>query len=342
MYSLAEKNKIIELFKKGEKVASIKLMSNISRSTLYKWKKDFEVSKEKSKKVKKFIKNGELKEAEILANEILDKNPKDIYARVQLTTIYIRQKRLQEAKKLANEILQSNPNNIATRVQLTTIYIKQNRLQEAEKSENEILELDPNNIPARIQLVIIYYNQGKEEQAEKIIEELKQSGKNDSIKIERIDFFTKMYRKMKKENIPTMTNKKIKEQNDSSNDKNSEAKDNTLINGNKTQKEAIKSFRKQIYNGEITLENISDFETEISSIPEFDRKMLLAEAYTHLNLAEKAKQLLKEAENIENISEKQQRILKQAIQITQSSKMNSILKNKKWGQLTGTYEEYQH
>ena len=91
MYDLAEKNKILKLFKKGESVSSISLQSNVSKSTLYRWKKLFESIKEKNKQVKSFIEQGKLEEAEKLAKEILQIDSSNLPAISQLITIYKKQ-----------------------------------------------------------------------------------------------------------------------------------------------------------------------------------------------------------------------------------------------------------
>lgn len=48
MYTLTEKNKVIKLFKQGQNVEAVRLHSTVSRSTLYRWKKQFEIAKKKN------------------------------------------------------------------------------------------------------------------------------------------------------------------------------------------------------------------------------------------------------------------------------------------------------
>ena len=230
MYSLAEKNRVIQLFKKEESIESIRLKSNISKSTLYRWKAQYERAKEKSKQVKEYINEGKLEEAENLAKEILKSSP-------------IYKKQWDEVERLAKERFKLEPRDLVARCQLDTI-VKQKVRWSWDEAEG-----------------------------------------------------------LKKE-----------------------------ISG------FIGEFRNKVYDGEITIENLSDYEKQLAGLPPFEQKMLLAEAYAHWNMATNATKLLKEAASTENISERQQKILKQAMQISKSKSSTPIAKRKQWSILNGNGE----
>ena len=116
-------------------------------------------------------------------------------------------------------------------------------------------------------------------------------------------------------------------------------KNATTSQTNTASKSNMQKYRKQIYSGEVTLENLAEFEKQITELTDFEQKMLLAEAYTHFNIAKKATQLLKEAAKLEGISDAEKRKLRDALQIAKSTKANSIQRRKQWGTLTGNREE---
>ena len=355
MYSLAEKNKILKLFKKGESVSSISLQSNVSKSTLYRWKKLFETVKEKNKQVKILIEQGKLEEAEKLAKEILEIDSDSLPTRYQLITIYKKQGKWDEVEKLAKEILQLEPDNLLARFQLITItiYKNQGKLDDAEKLAKEILQLKPDDLSARSQLITIYRKQGKWDEIERLANEILEINSNDlparyqlittyvnQGKLDEVIKISRESRKVKRklkllgqrvdlQSKPQQDNG-IKRKADS---KKEESKQNTI------RSESINAFRKDIYDGKITLDNLSEYEEKISKLTPFEQKMLLAEAYTHWNLASNAVQLLKQASKLDGITDSQKKILSQAIQVAKATKMNPIARKKQWNSFSGSKEE---
>ncbi len=281
----------------------------------------------KEKLLKIYRKQEKFQLAEDLAKQMIKLQPDSEIRKSQLVKLYIEQGKLEEAEKMANEILKSKSDSSCDIIkhQLVKIYIEQRRFQDAENLTNEILSIQPTDVSLKTQLVDIYIEQGKLKEAENVAKELLES------KSLQAQYITKQL------SLIHIKQKKSQRNESQTYSKDLMEKSKEEVNTSKN----IKKFRKRIYNQEISLENIKDFEEEISIFSEFEQKMLLAELYTHLNLVGKAKQALKDATNIKEISEEQQKILKQAIQIIQSNKMNVIQRNKKWGLLTGTYEEYQ-
>ena len=311
MYSLAEKNKVLQLFKKEENIESIRLKSNVSKSTLYRWKAQYEKAKEKGKQVKEYINEGKLEEAENLAKEILELDPSNLQARSQLITIYTRQGKMDEVERLAKEILKLDPSDLQARSQLIAIYKKQGKWDEVERLAKEILELDSSNLPARSQLTTIYKTQGRWDEVEELTKEISGLDSNDLL----VEF---------EANERTNGAERVQKEEDKS-----EVRTANPTNSFATS-DFIGEFRKKVYDGEITIENLSDYDKKLANLPPFEQKMLLAEAYAHWNMATNAIKSLKEAVSIENISERQRKILKQAMQISKSKSSNAVAKRKQW------------
>ncbi len=323
MYSLAEKNRVIQLFKEKYSIESIRLKSNISKSTLYRWKAQYEKAKEKSKQVKEYINEGKLDEAENLAKEILKSSPNDLAARGQLITIYTEQEKWDEVERLAKEKLKLDPSNLPTRSQLITACKKQEKWDEVERLAKERLELNPSDLPARSQLIVIYKKQEKWDEVERLTREILELDPSDLIAKRQLGSIPQKREDQRTSRVPKVENQ----------DKNKETNvtNSSLAN-------IIQAFRKKVYDGEITIENLSDYEKQLASLPPFEQKMLLAEAYVHWNMATNATKILKEASSAENISERQQKILKQAMQISKSKNSNPIARRKQWSILNGNGE----
>lgn len=98
-------------------------------------------------------------------------------------------------------------------------------------------------------------------------------------------------------------------------------------------KAEIQEFRRKIYDGKISIKNVS--EELLLGFTEFEKIILLAELYSHENVPNKAIQLLKQAKNHEGITRKEKSIILQALNLTNSNNMGIIQRKKQWGQLSG-------
>lgn len=99
---------------------------------------------------------------------------------------------------------------------------------------------------------------------------------------------------------------------------------------------AIRDFRRQIYDGEISIENLSN--EQLKGFTEFERTMLLAELYSYSKMPSKAVQLLKKASNLEGITPREKKIIIQAIQLANSTKMGIVQRRMQWRSLSKSKE----
>ncbi len=149
MYQLAEKNKVMSLFHKGQSVSQIRLKSNVSKSTLYRWKAEYDTTG----KIIGYIRKGNLEAARREISQFQEGHKK---SSALLTGKVINQficfNYLDDAKELAEEFLKQNPNNLPVRSQLVTIAKRKGDWEEVERLSREILALDPNDMIARRQI----------------------------------------------------------------------------------------------------------------------------------------------------------------------------------------------
>ncbi|MCI9038561.1 MAG: hypothetical protein HFJ29_01550 [Clostridia bacterium] len=203
MYQLAEKNKVMSLFHKGQSVSQIRLKSNVSKSTLYRWKAEYDTTgkiieyirkgnleaakreisqfQEGHKKssvlltgkvINQFIHFDYLDDAEELAKELLKQNPNELSVRSQLVKIAKRKGDWEEVERLSREILALEPSNLLSRNQLITIAMRKEDEEEVERLRKEILALDPNNLSLRSQLAKKAKKKGDWEEAERLSREV--------------------------------------------------------------------------------------------------------------------------------------------------------------------------
>lgn len=152
MYQLADKNKIMSLFHKGQSISQIRLESNVSKSTLYRWKEEYDTTG----KIIRYIRKGKLDEArrEVSQFQETHKNSSVLLIR-KVINQFSHFGYLDDAKELAEELLKQYPNNLPERSQLVTIAKQKGNLEEAERLCREILALESNNRIAKKQLKTI-------------------------------------------------------------------------------------------------------------------------------------------------------------------------------------------
>ena len=158
MYQLADKNKVMSLFHKGQSVSQIRLKSNVSKSTLHRWKAEYDTTG----KIIGYIIKGQLEKAkeEITQFQETHKNSSVLLMR-KVIGQFVRLGYLEEAKELAEKLLKRNPNDLPARSQLVSIAMKKGNLEETERLCREILALNPNDEIAKKQLKSIQKMQKK-------------------------------------------------------------------------------------------------------------------------------------------------------------------------------------
>jgi len=139
-----------------------------------------------SEAISELIKEGKLKEAELLVRESLSKDPDSRIYMGQLIGILIRQNKLIEAERLTSKSLIKDPNDSIYMSQLINILVKQGRLEKAERLARESLEKNPNDIIRMSQLISIATKQGKLEKAERLARESLIKGQNDKTIIDQL------------------------------------------------------------------------------------------------------------------------------------------------------------
>ena len=75
----------------------------------------------------------------------MELDPKNVHARLEVGTLYVKQGKEAEAEKLFQECIELDPKNVHARLELGLLYKKQGRLEEALKMLNECGELEPDN-----------------------------------------------------------------------------------------------------------------------------------------------------------------------------------------------------
>ena len=160
MYSVKEKEEVIKMFKQNEDINTISLKSNVSKSTLYCWKKELDIIKE----AKKLARKDKYKEAEDKINELTSKNSQ-ILRLSSLVTIARIEKDIKKEKELLKQLLEIDSNNVKAMSSLIRIAREEGNIEEEKRLLNRILELEPENIRAMSNLERIARKEGNKEKA---------------------------------------------------------------------------------------------------------------------------------------------------------------------------------
>lgn len=333
MYKLADKNAIMQLFKKGQTVSQIRLTSNVSRSTLYRWQKEHELHQEAkeliqqskieelkeaideferkngkidelltSKIMKALINSGCLEYAQELGENFLKQNPNNVVIRNQLATIAMKKGDIETAKRLNNEILQLAPNDLPAMYRAINIAKSIGDFNAAEISCNKILQIYPNNLPARYQLITISKHKKDFGTIEIICNEILQLDPNNLPAMYQLSA-------IEKEKFDCKTAKKPKK------------KTKHKKNNKSSEQEKIRQVRRQIYSGKLSLESLEDFQAKLEEmgISSTYKYILLAEACQRQNIPNRTKEFLEKAFK-ETDDKSLQKIIKGLLQIAQSKK----------------------
>lgn len=149
MYQLADKNKVMSLFHKGESVSQIRLKSNVSKSTLYRWKEEYDTTGE----IIGYIMKGQLDKAKQKISQFQGEHKKsNVLLTNKVIGQFIRFGYLDDAKELAEDLLKQYPKNLFVRSQLVTIAKQKGDWEEVERLSRERLSIEPNNEIAKKQL----------------------------------------------------------------------------------------------------------------------------------------------------------------------------------------------
>lgn len=335
MYTLEQKNKAIGLLEQGESIENIQLQMNIDRNTLRKWQSQFEVSKEKSKEIRDLIKSRKFEKAKELLEEALKLDDDNEVLKSQLVTICIETGlELDEAENIVKARIAQDSQNMQARTQLTLIYIKQGKNDKAEEIANEMLAIDENNLQARSLLILLAKQKMKWTRVIELANEIitidpqNLPARYQLLTAYRIETDKEKQERIIGEILAIDPENRIREE---------------LANATATipnlRGEVINDFRKNLYYGAITLENLSEYKQYLVCLPTVQQTTLLAEAYTHFNIPKQAISLLKQAQTDEAISAEEKAILTQALQIANSNKMNVIQKRKQWKNLASGERE---
>ena len=167
MYSYKVKNEIEERIKANEDLEQISKDTQISISTLNKWKKEIEIRK----KAKRLIKEGNIEEARIEINKLSPKSNRIVI--LSLEMLIAKQKGNQEEEKeLLEKILKVENDNVQVMISLIGIAIKEkNRNREKELSE-KILEIEPNNVIAMYTLTKIAREEKNRNREKELLEKI--------------------------------------------------------------------------------------------------------------------------------------------------------------------------
>ncbi len=112
--------------------------------------------------------------AESDINKLIEKNPKDIDARIlkanlEATTL---RKNYTEAKRLLNEVIAENPDQTAAIASLADISLIEGDAKQAEELFSKALSLDPKSPAIRMALADLYSRQGRLDEAQQALEAL--------------------------------------------------------------------------------------------------------------------------------------------------------------------------
>ena len=159
MYSVKEKEEVIKMFKQNEDINTISLKSNVSKSTLYCWKKELDIIKE----AKKLARKDKYKEAEDKINELTSKNSQ-ILRLSSLVTIARIEKDIKKEKELLKQLLEIDSNNVKAMSSLIRIAREEGNTEEEKRLLNRQLEVNPDNIIAMLGLAKIEREEGNIEE----------------------------------------------------------------------------------------------------------------------------------------------------------------------------------
>ena len=159
-YSLEIKNNVRERLEKGQKAKAISKELEISISTIYNWKKEWDKEnkskeldngeKETSKEIRRLIKLRQFNEA----LRLIGKYPNDKVIQSQRITILIHKGNLEEAKRIGNR--EEFRNYAPIQSQMITIAIKEKNFEEAKRIGNK--EEFRNNASIQSQMITIEIN----------------------------------------------------------------------------------------------------------------------------------------------------------------------------------------
>lgn len=94
---------------------------------------------------------------------IIELNPSNVHARIELGKIYVKQRKEAEAERLFTKVIELDAKNVHARLELGRLYVKQGKEAEAEQLFKEYMDIEPNNVHARMELGKLYAEQGKTE-----------------------------------------------------------------------------------------------------------------------------------------------------------------------------------
>lgn len=273
MYKLADKKEIIKLFREGYTVSEIRLTSNISKSTLYRWKSEYDAIS----RIGKSLKKGNFENAKQLIEEFKNTCKKSNALFIaKVVKRLIAYDYFDYAKELAEESLLKNPNDLALISELTIIAKKQGNWNEIKRLCYKRLELDPDNLPARKQLIVVEKEKGNWNEVERLCNEILQLEPDDKIAEQQL----RNARKNKKNMTKSMSKN-----------------DNFTVANKKRLEDKIRIVRRQIHSGKFTLDDVVARQKEMEEIgiDEMHRNLLLAEAYERQNMPNQTRTFLKKA-----------------------------------------------
>ena len=113
-----------------------------------------------------------LARAEKVAQDLLDRKPKEKESYEFLVELAERQRRLEDAIAYCRQVLEIDPNDVSTHLKRITILVKQKKLDEAEKRCNEVLAINPKLHGPKLTLARIFQARGDNDGAIKVLSEI--------------------------------------------------------------------------------------------------------------------------------------------------------------------------
>lgn len=318
MYQLADKNKVMSLFHKGESVSQIRLKSNVSKSTLYRWKAEYDTTGE----IMRYIRKGQLDRAKQIISQFQGEHRKtNELLTSKVIGQFIRFGYLDEARELAEDLLKQYQKNISVRSQLVTIAKQKEDWEEVERLSREILALDSNDLPSRSQLIGIAKQKGDWEEVERLSRERLALDPSNKIAKKQLKTSQKMQKWSKRVEERKGTSQPMQEKPDSN---------------CQSPQHSIQVIRNQIQAGTFLLDDIEARKREMREIgiDEVQINLLLAEAYERQNLPKQTKAYLKKA--LQGAQEpKLQKAIKALLETAQTKKKKPSHINP-WDNITRT------
>lgn len=279
MYQLADKNKVMSLFHKGESVSQIRLKSNVSKSTLYRWKEEYDTTGE----IIGYVMKGQLDKAKQKISQFQGEHKKsNVLLTSKVIGQFIRFGYLDDAKELAEDLLKKYPNNLSVISQLVTIAKQKGDWEEVERLCREILTLEQNDLQARSQLVTIAKQKGDWEEVERLSRERIALDPSNKAAKKQLKTSQKMQKWQRRREERKGTSQAVQEK----------PKSNS-----QSPQHSIQVIRSQIQVGTFLLDDIEARQKEMQEmgIDEVQINLLLAEAYERQNLPKQTKAYLKKA-----------------------------------------------